>query len=375
MIGSNFPACHPRGDGTPSHPRGRRRIRLTHRHTWQWAAGVAAALGLLAWFLYSHFSARGFDVRLFLSSVSGIRWEWVLLAVTLMYGTYYGRALRWAVLLKPLRPHPRMSNLLSATIIGFTAITLFGRPGEIVRPYLISVKEQVPLASQLAAWIVERIYDLLMALLVFGFALARVTSSGMQVGPSLAWILGAGGETVAGICLLLIVILLLFRHFAEPMRRRLTDALRVLPEPQFVRVSKLVTAFVNGIESTRSDAALLLLLFYSVVEWVLIAACYWCIARAFPHVLHLSLVDILIFMGFVSFGSVVQLPGIGGGMQVVSVVVLTELFGLRLEVATSFALFTWFITFVVIVPVGLLEALREGLNWRSLKQIGLEVPE
>ena len=45
-------------------------------------------------------------------------------------------------------------------------------------------------------------------------------------------------------------------------------------------------------------------------------------------------------MGFVSFGSIVQIPGVGGGMQVVSVLVLTELFGIRLELATAFALLT-----------------------------------
>ena len=83
-----------------------------------------------------------------------------------------------------------MRNLLSATVIGFTAITLFGRPGEFVRPYLIAVKEQVPVPSQFAAWVLERIFDLLMALLVFGFALTRVQSSGVHVGPTIG--LGAG---------------------------------------------------------------------------------------------------------------------------------------------------------------------------------------
>ena len=57
-------------------------------------------------------------------------------------------------------------------------------------------------------------------------------------------------------------------------------------------------------------------------------------------------------MGFVSFGSIVQIPGVGGGMQVVAVLVLTELFGVRLELAIAFALFLWIITFVAIVPAG-----------------------
>ena len=62
----------------------------------------------------------------------------------------------------------------------------------------------------------------------------------------------------------------------------------------------------------------------------------------------------------------VQIPGIGGGVQVVAVLVLTELFGVPGS-GDSFAVFIWVITFVVIVPVGLLAALKEGLNWRGLR--------
>jgi uncharacterized membrane protein YbhN (UPF0104 family) len=80
-------------------------------------------------------------------------------------------------------------------------------------------------------------------------------------------------------------------------------------------------------------------------------------------------------MGCLSFGSIVQIPGVGGGMQVVAVLVLTELFGVRLELASAFAVFLWAITFVAIVPLGLFVALKEGLDWRSLKRIGRGVSE
>jgi len=45
----------------------------------------------------------------------------------------------------------------------------------------------------------------------------------------------------------------------------------------------------------------------------------------------------------------------------------------RLEVATAFALLTWILTFVAVVPVGLALALKEGLDWHSLRRIGREV--
>jgi hypothetical protein len=35
----------------------------------------------------------------------------------------------------------------------------------------------------------------------------------------------------------------------------------------------------------------------------------------------------------------------------------------------------WFITFVAIVPLGLFVALKEGLDWHSLKRIGREASE
>ena len=56
----------------------------------------------------------------------------------------------------------------------------------------------------------------------------------------------------------------------------------------------------------------------------------------------------------------------------VAVIVLTELFGVKLEVATSFAIFIWAITFFVVVPVGLIISVKEGLSWRSLRRLGRE---
>jgi len=80
-------------------------------------------------------------------------------------------------------------------------------------------------------------------------------------------------------------------------------------------------------------------------------------------------------LGFVAFGGIVQIPGVGGGTQVVSILVLTELFGVRLELATALALFIWALTFVAIVPLGLFVGLKEGLDWHSLRRIGEEASE
>jgi uncharacterized protein (TIRG00374 family) len=286
--------------------------------------------------------------------------------------TYYGRALRWAVLIRPVKPRSRLWNLFSATVIGFTAITLLGRPGEIVRPYLVSIKERVSLSSQLASLLLERIFDLLMALLVFGFALSRVQSSGVATGPAMGWVLAAGGKAAAIVAIVSVLVLMLIRHFSETMRVRLLEGIRVLPAAMYHRAERFVNAFVQGVEATRRPSSLALLSAYTVFEWALIAASTVSLIRAFGT-LPLNLVDSLIFLGFVSFGAVIQIPGIGGGVQVVAVLVLTELFRVPLEVATSVSILFWISNFVVVVPFGFLLALHEGITWNRMSHLAHEV--
>ena len=329
---------------------------------------AAAVVGLV----WGGLAGRKFDWGLFARTFAGLDFGWVAAAAVLSLATYLGRALRWKVLMAPVKPRPSLRNLLSATVIGFAAINLLGRPGEFVRPYLMAARERVPLSSQLAALMLERIYDLLAALLVFGFALSRVQTSEVHAGPALGWVLETGGKVAAAVALTSFLLLVVIRQYAEKMRRRMLDGLRVLPARMYPKAERLVNAFVQGVESTRNWRALAALGGYTLLEWVLIAASTLCLVRAFPA-LHFALVDVLIFMGFVSFGAVVQIPGIGGGFQVVAILVLTELFGIRLEVAASVAMMLWVVTFVVIVPPGLLLALRDGLNWMKLKELGREV--
>jgi glycosyltransferase 2 family protein len=137
-------------------------------------------------------------------------------------------------------------------------------------------------------------------------------------------------------------------------------------------VDQLVTAFVQGLESTKSHTFVLLLVAYTLLEWAIIAGCYICLFRAFPQTAHFAFIDVLVFLGFVALGSSLQIPGIGGGMQVVSVLVLTELYGLGLEAATGVTLLVWMVTWVVIVPVGLILSFTEGFQWSKLRRVERE---
>lgn len=330
------------------------------------AALVLAAL--VAWVFLVEIRKQGFHWSVFWTSLRELDWRWLVGSIVLSYLTYAGRALRWSVLLKPLKPKPRFWPILSATVIGFTATTILGRAGELVRPYLIANREDVPFPSQIAAWVVERIYDVLIALAVFGFALSQVRAGGHNLGPALSWALQIGGIVVTLVSACCLAFLLAMAYFSTQLHSFVMKALRFLSGHHLGRVEQVITGFLDGVRATRSQSATLQLIIYTLAEWMLIAACYACVLHAFGVAAQLRWVDILIFMGFVSFGSLVQLPGVGGGAQVTAVLVLTEIFGFPIELATSLALLTWVITFAAIVPAGLLLALRDGLSWSRLRE-------
>jgi hypothetical protein len=147
------------------------------------------------------------------------------------------------------------------------------------------------------------------------------------------------------------------------------ESLSFLPDALHQRVSRFLHAFEEGMQSTQKQSYVWLLVSYTVIEWLVIAGSFFCVFRAFPATAGMRITDVVIALGFVAFGSVLQIPGVGGGMQIATVLVLTELYGVSLEAASGIALVLWIITFVVIVPLGLVLAFHEGIKWRSLRHI------
>jgi uncharacterized protein (TIRG00374 family) len=330
-----------------------------------------AVVALLGATVYAAWRWResGFDWNEFAAALKHVDWSWLTLGAILVLATYVGRALRWEVMLRPLRTDANLWRILAATAIGFTAVVLFGRAGEPVRPYLIAKKEGVTFSSQIAAWIVERMLDLLMVLLIFGIALTQVSSSSIQPGPKTRVILEAGGYTAGLIGAVSLALLIALRQLRGKVQEKLLKALSFLPETFVGRIRGVLDSFDEGMQSTRQAGATLLLVFYTIVEWTVIAGAFWCVCRAFPATAKLGLADVVILLGFVAFGSAVQIPGVGGGMQIATVLVLTEFFGVSIAAASGIALILWMISFVMIVPFGLALAFHEGIQWRNLRHL------
>jgi glycosyltransferase 2 family protein len=304
---------------------------------------------------------------LFLGTLDHVDWHWLAASIVLILLSNVGRALRWQVMLRPFGRPIGVWRLTSDTAIGLTAGILLGRVGEVVRPYLISVQTGLPFSSQVAAWLLERMLDLLAVLLLCGYALIRIPEYSWRLGPKVQDALVAGGYSLAVAGVLCLILLLAFRDPARRAQNRVLSALTFLPEERQRRVADMLEAFSLGVGCTREARSLSLLLGYTLLEWLVIVGSSFALFRGFQATRGFGPVDVLVMLAFMTLGSLVQVPGLGGGVQVASIVALTRIYGVPLEAATGIAILLWMVGSLAIVPFGLACAFHEGLNWSKLK--------
>lgn len=335
----------------------------------RWAATTLAVLLIvIAGVAAFRFSGQNFQWAEFIAGFRSLDLGWAAASVILNLLTYIARIVRWQIMIRPVRLHASLPAIASATAIGFTAVIFFGRPGEFVRPWLIARSEKVTFSSQAAAWFLERIFDLLSVVLLFGWALSR-TEAGIQYGERMRQILNAAGwfALTAGVgC---IVFLTLSGLYSGQARRLCNYLSGFLP----ARIGKLargsLDSFLAGLSCTSSLRNLISILLWTVLEWGLVCGGMYSLFQAFGPTAGFTWNNTLVYTGFVAFGSVVQLPGIGGGMQVASVFILTELFGIALEPASACTLLVWGTSWLSIMPFGLGCAFMQGLRWSSLRHV------
>jgi glycosyltransferase 2 family protein len=304
---------------------------------------------------------------LFWSTVDQVDWKWLAVSICLILLSNVGRALRWQVMLQPSGRTLNVAKLTSDTAIGLTAVVLLGRVGEVVRPYLVAIQTGLPLSSQAAAWLLERTLDLLVVLLFFGFALLWVPLHSRHFDPEIRTVLAAGGYVFGATGAICLLLLFAFRKQEGRAQQRILSALTFLPPDRYQRAQRTLSAFSRGVDCMRNPKSLALLIAYTGLEWAIIVGSCSALLRGFPVTQQLGAMDVLVLLGFVSLGSVVQVPGLGGGMQVAIILALTRIYQVPLEAASGVALLFWLVGSLAIVPVGLACAFHEGLNWSKLK--------
>jgi uncharacterized protein (TIRG00374 family) len=323
---------------------------------------VALVLVVLAYLQFRTW--RRFDWTTFWALMGGARKDYLIAAVALIYLDYYFRAVRWMLLLRPVKKVPA-TRLLASQVIGFTAIGVLGRPGDLVRSYLVSRRENLPFTSQIAVLAVERVFD------IGAFAILLVVTvffGHLDIDPY--WLKRfqfAGILILAVVAVAAAVLFVLWRSgdaVADWVQRRYETK-----HPNLSRsLCHKIKHFSDGLHTIHDLKSLIAVFGISIWVWFMIATAYALVVKSYgsPQLHTMDPSEVVLLMSASVAGSLLQLPVVGGGSQLGTIGVLNHVFNVPRELAASCGIMLWLVTFMSIVPVGLIWARFEHLNLREV---------
>ncbi|PYR55400.1 MAG: hypothetical protein DMF85_19680, partial [Acidobacteria bacterium] len=258
-----------------------------------------------------------------------------------------------------------------ATVIGFAASFLLpARAGEVLRPYLLARRENLPATAAFATIILERLLDLLTVLLLFGAFVLTASPQTMSGDPELFARVKTGGAIVAGAAAAGLVVLFALAGHPERLGRWAQKVERVLPARLADAVARFVQTFAEGLAVLRRPGHLLVSLVLSVPLWVSITAGIWLTSHAF----HMTFGFVATFLvtTLLVVGVAMPTPGAIGGFHAMYQITVTKFFGVPVDRAVGAAIVLHAISFVPVTLLGIAFMAREGLSLGRMKKMAEE---
>jgi uncharacterized protein (TIRG00374 family) len=323
--------------------------------------GLGVSLGLLWWAL------RGVSAADILHHVTQAELTPLTVAVVLATLTFPIRLIRWRILLRDETGHPYPAGpLWHAVALGFMANNILPlRAGELVRSYTAARLAQIRFTTVLSSIAVERIFDGLTTVALLTVAL---------LGPDLPRSVTVGGVSVAhlarmaglvgGVALLAAILMLAAPLAAERLVRRL------VPWPRAAgRLVDLIEGVRQGLVVLRAPTRLLLVVFWSLVLWMVNALAFYVGFAAFD--IPVSYLGALLMQGLLVLGiSIPSTPGFFGPFEAVIVAVLA-LYGVPADTAFTYAISFHVTSFVPITLLGLWSLARTPGGFQGFRPASL----
>jgi uncharacterized membrane protein YbhN (UPF0104 family) len=323
----------------------------------------AVLVGLAVYAQHRH----PFDFHAFGQQFKLADWRQIAFGLGCIYAAYIFRSVRWALLLRHSKKVPLLS-LLGTQVIGFTAVALTGRVADLVRPYLVSKKTGLPISSQFAVYIVERLFDAGSMALIFS-SVILLAPPGALPHPEVFrkfgyWLLA--GSVGGGLFLVAL------RLSGEAVASLLERTFGLISKGLGHSIGEKLRSFRTGLDTLRSPVDFLIALGVSLAMWGLITTAYVETARAFvasPQLASLTLAQGMVLMVSSGAASAIQLPILGWFTQIYAVAAtLGKLFNVTQESATACAATLLLVTFLGIIPLGLIWARIEHVSFKKVSE-------
>jgi uncharacterized protein (TIRG00374 family) len=215
------------------------------------------------------------------------------------------------------------------------------------------------MASQMGVWTVERIFDMAaFALIAVLDILLTKNLPDLKQFRMAAWFIAA-----------IIVVMAVGAALVCRTKRRIfawLDQKIVSRYPRLAIPVRKAQSFSDGLNTVKNALSFLKLGALSVAIWLLGAFSYFATLHAYPALHTLSFSSAVLLVGFSMIGGLVQLPAVGGGAQLATIVAMVHILGVPRELAVSAGILLWLVSFHAVTPIGLVLAHRLRISIRNV---------
>lgn len=329
-------------------------------------------IGLVLAAIFLFFFLRNIDLTRVWTIIRSGNPYWLTFAIAMNLFNYYMRAVRWRFFFLNIKK-TRIWNLFTATVIGFALSTVFpARIGELVRPYLLGIKENISRTAAIATVVVERLFDTLTILFMLVFyllVLIKPKELSPQARASLTE-LKQTGLAIFGIVLLALLFLYYLKTKPVLIRKIVAKFERFLPARISHSIDGILDSFIEGLSILNNPGTMLKIGLFSIVFWLVICISFWAGVRAYlPNFAFTSTFLIMILL---AIGIAVPTPGAVGSYHLACQIGLTRFFDVPETQASAISVVSHFIAFVPVTLLGIVFLWQEGLTAKRLTRIAQE---
>lgn len=288
---------------------------------------------------------------------------------------YFFRAVRWQVLLKPIS-ESRLLDLFATTTVGFAAILIVGRAGEIVRPMWLPMRDRRirPTAAAVTIFI-ERILDLASVMIFFSISLIWFRPPSNPEHAAQFEKIKVAGNVLGGLILLGIVFLVIYQRYSGQIIgffERLTERKWVPERLRYIFLS-LLEKLASSLGILKSPLGIFMSVFWTAVLWLSIAVPTWLILIAFglksDTGLPMSFLDSTFVMAVATLSSMVPTPGGAAGAFHYATAFSLILLGVEDNQAKAVAIMAHLIYFVPALVFGIYYLMHGDISVEKFRSL------
>ncbi|GAB3020275.1 lysylphosphatidylglycerol synthase transmembrane domain-containing protein [Spirosoma pulveris] len=317
----------------------------------KYLVSLAIAGGLL-WFTFQQSHLDAADLW---QKIKGADYRWVLLSAVFTIIAHWSRAERWRILLEPvIAQRPTSLDTTASVLTGYLANLALPRAGEFVRCGTLYRLSNVPVNVSFGAVVAERLFDLLMLVLLliatFVLEFDRISQFFIEFlggklpkGSSGSGLLLFAGAVIVGSALL---VWFLFNRYREALGRH----------PLYQKISAFVKGLLDGLLSVRKIRRPGAFVFHTLLIWTMYYLMSYTLFFAMPATANLGPLAGLTILMVGTLGMAAPTPGgIGSFHLLVGQVAL--LYGLTSQDGQVLATFIHGVSTLMIIILGILALL------------------